>query len=261
MKTKVFLMSMALSCLWGCQQNETAELTNDQTISFTGVVIGNGGMTRSAGTEIDVISMRTDMDDAFTVFNLKQDTRSWGDLGNKEEVVFYAHYPLLPEDAVDAETRVLETGTDSYLFGQAKAVAGQQQVCLEFKRVMVPMLVEVLDEEGNPCEDVVEVSALVNNKGVQNLKDGTVTTLDEKEYVKFETLENSRTRSAASVLALNLLPQRIEKGTPFQVQLGNGKSYTATVVRTIVLKSGESYKAVLTGNLIDFTIFDGSIPL
>lgn len=261
MKTKVFLMSLALSCLWSCQQNETAELTNDQTIKFTGVVIGEGGLTRSDGTMIDVISMRTDMDDTFTVFNLNEDTRSWTDFGETDEVVFYAHYPRLPEEVAYTDTRVLEAGTENYLFGKAKAVAGQQQVCLEFNRVMVPMVVEVLGEDGDACEEAVEVSALVNTKGVQNLKDGSVTTLDEKEYTKFESLDNSRTRSAESIIALNLLPQRIEKGTPFQVRLGSGRVYTATVAETVLLKSGENYKAIVSGNKVVITIFDGSIPL
>lgn len=261
MKTKVFLMSLALSCLWSCQQNETAELTNDQTIKFTGVVVGEGGLTRSDGTMIDVISMRTDTDDTFTVFNLNKDTRSWRDLRNKDEVVFYAHYPCLPEEVAHTDTRVLEAGTDNYLFGKAKAVAGQQQVCLEFERVMVPMVVEVLDEDGDAYADAVEVSALVSNQGVQNLKDGSVTALDQKEYTKFESLENSRTRSAKPIIALNLLPQRIERGTPFQVQLGNGRAYTATVAETVLLESGLNYKAIVWGNKVVITIFDGSIPL
>lgn len=261
MKTKVFLMSLALSCLWSCQQSETAELTNDQTIKFTGVVVGEGGLTRSGGTTIDVISMRTDVDDTFTVFNLNEDTRSWEDFGEEDEVVFYAHYPRLPEKVAYTDTRVLKAGTEDYLFGEAKAVAGQQQVCLEFKRVMVPMVVEVLDEEGDAYEDALEVSALVSNQGVQNLKDGSVTALDQKEYTKFESLENSRTRSAKPIIALNLLPQRIEKGTPFQVQLGNGSKYTATVAETVLLKSGVNYKAIVWGNKVVITIFDGSIPL
>ena len=160
-----------------------------------------------------------------------------------------------------AETRVLKGGTDDYLFGQAKAVNGQQQVCLQFKRVMVPLAVEVLEEDGNPYPGSIEVGALLKNKGVQNLKDGSVTTLDEKEYTKFECVANSTTRGVKAIIAINLLPQKIEKGTPFQVQLSDGRAYTATVAETVLLKSGENYKAVVKGDKVTITIFDGSIPL
>ena len=278
MKTKVFLMSlgdlseglagspqkaiqMALSCLWSCQQNESEELITARTINFTSVVIGDEVLSRAGGTSIDVISMRTELDDAFTVFNLREDTRSWEEFGKADEVLFYAHYPRLPEDVSGAETRVLKGGTDDYLFGQAKAVNGQQQVCLQFKRVMVPLAVEVLEEDGNPYPGSIEVGALLKNKGVQNLKDGSVTTLDEKEYTKFECVANSTTRGVKAIIAINLLPQKIEKGTPFQVQLSDGRAYTATVAETVLLKSGENYKAVVKGDKVTITIFDGSIPL
>ena len=210
MKTKVFLMSLALSCLWSCQQNESEELITARTINFTSVVIGDEVLSRAGGTSIDVISMRTELDDAFTVFNLREDTRSWEEFGKADEVLFYAHYPRLPEDVSGAETRVLKGGTDDYLFGQAKAVNGQQQVCLQFKRVMVPLAVEVLEEDGNPYPGSIEVGALLKNKGVQNLKDGSVTTLDEKEYTKFECVANSTTRGVKAIIAINLLPQKIE---------------------------------------------------
>ena len=81
MKTKVFLMSLALSCLWSCQQNESEELITARTINFTSVVIGDEVLSRAGGTSIDVISMRTELDDAFTVFNLREDTRSWEEFG------------------------------------------------------------------------------------------------------------------------------------------------------------------------------------
>ena len=210
---------------------------------------------------LPLISMRTELDDAFTVFNLREDTRSWEEFGKADEVLFYAHYPRLPEDVSGAETRVLKGGTDDYLFGQAKAVNGQQQVCLQFKRVMVPLAVEVLEEDGNPYPGSIEVGALLKNKGVQNLKDGSVTTLDEKEYTKFECVANSTTRGVKAIIAINLLPQKIEKGTPFQVQLSDGRAYTATVAETVLLKSGENYKAVVKGDKVTITIFDGSIPL
>ena len=258
MKTKVFLMGLALSCLWSCQQNESEELTTAQTINFTSVVIGDEVLSRTGGTSIDVISMRTELDDAFTVFNLKEDTRSWGEFGKADEVVFYAHYPRLPEEVSGAETRVLKGGTDDYLFGQAKAVSGQQQVCLQFKRVMAPLAVEVLEEDGSPYSGSVEIGALLKNKG---LKDGSVTTLDEKEYTKFECVANSATRGTRAIIAINLLPQRIEKGTPFQVQLSNGRAYTATVAETVQLRSGENYKAIVRGDKVTIAIFDGSIPL
>ncbi len=232
MKTKVFLMSLALSCLWSCQQNESEELITARTINFTSVVIGDEVLSRAGGTSIDA------------------------DAG-----LFYAHYPRLPEDVSGAETRVLKGGTDDYLFGQAKAVNGQQQVCLQFKRVMVPLAVEVLEEDGNPYPGSIEVGALLKNKGVQNLKDGSVTTLDEKEYTKFECVANSTTRGVKAIIAINLLPQKIEKGTPFQVQLSDGRAYTATVAETVLLKSGENYKAVVKGDKVTITIFDGSIPL
>lgn len=261
MKTKVFLMGLALSCLWGCQQNESEELTTAQTINFTSVVIGDEVLSRTGGTSIDVISMRTELDDAFTVFNLKEDTRSWGEFGKADEVVFYAHYPRLPEEVSGAETRVLKGGTDDYLFGQAKAVSGQQQVCLQFKRVMAPLAVEVLEEDGSPYSGSVEIGVLLKNKGLQNLKDGSVTTLDEKEYTKFECVANSATRGTGAIIAINLLPQRIEKGTPFQVQLSNGRAYTATVAETVQLRSGENYKAIVRGDKVTIAIFDGSIPL
>lgn len=261
MKTKVFLMSLALSCLWSCQQNESEELITARTINFTSVVIGDEVLSRAGGTSIDVISMRTELDDVFTVFNLREDTRSWEEFGKADEVLFYAHYPRLPEDVSGAETRVLKGGTDDYLFGQAKAVNGQQQVCLQFKRVMVPLAVEVLEEDGNPYPGSIEVGALLKNKGVQNLKDGSVTTLDEKEYTKFECVANSTTRGVKAIIAINLLPQKIEKGTPFQVQLSDGRAYTATVAETVLLKSGENYKAVVKGDKVTITIFDGSIPL
>ena len=261
MKTKVFLMGLALSCLWSCQQNESEELTTAQTINFTSVVIGDEVLSRTGGTSIDVISMRTELDDAFTVFNLKEDTRSWGEFGKADEVVFYVHYPRLPEEVSGAETRVLKGGTDDYLFGQAKAVSGQQQVCLQFKRVMAPLAVEVLEEDGSPYSGSVEIGALLKNKGLQNLKDGSVTTLDEKEYTKFECVANSATRGTRAIIAINLLPQRIEKGTPFQVQLSNGRAYTATVAETVQLRSGENYKAIVRGDKVTIAIFDGSIPL
>ena len=57
------------------------------------------------------------------------------------------------------------------------------------------------------------------------------------------------------------MPQKIEKGTPFQVQLSDGRAYTATVAETVLLKSGENYKAVVKGDKVTITIFDGSIPL
>ena len=262
MRTKVLFMSLVLGCLWSCQQDETIEQTDGQTIKFTSVVIGDETLSRASGsTSIDVISMRTELDDAFTVFNLREDTRSWEEFGKADEVLFYAHYPRLPEDVSGAETRVLKGGTDDYLFGQAKAVNGQQQVCLQFKRVMVPLAVEVLEEDGNPYPGSIEVGALLKNKGVQNLKDGSVTTLDEKEYTKFECVANSTTRGVKAIIAINLLPQKIEKGTPFQVQLSDGRAYTATVAETVLLKSGENYKAVVKGDKVTITIFDGSIPL
>ena len=262
MRTKVLFMSLVLGCLWSCQQDETIEQTDGRIIKFTSVVIGDEALSRASGsTSIDVISMRTELDDAFTVFNLREDTRSWEEFGKADEVLFYAHYPRLPEDVSGAETRVLKGGTDDYLFGQAKAVNGQQQVCLQFKRVMVPLAVEVLEEDGNPYPGSIEVGALLKNKGVQNLKDGSVTTLDEKEYTKFECVANSTTRGVKAIIAINLLPQKIEKGTPFQVQLSDGRAYTATVAETVLLKSGENYKAVVKGDKVTITIFDGSIPL
>ncbi|WP_455585413.1 fimbrillin family protein [Bacteroides sp.] len=254
MKTKVFLMSLALTCLWGCQQEDAAEPTNDQTINFTGVVIGDGALSRAIGTSIDVISMRTEMEDAFTVFNLKEDTRSWNEFGKTDEVVFYAHYPRLPEEVASKDTRVLKGGTDDYLFGQAKAVAGQQQVCLQFKRVMAPLEIEVLDENGKPYQGAVEIGALLKNKGLQNLKDGSITTLDEKEYAKFECSNTAQP-------VVNLLPQKLEKGTLFQVQLGNGKMYSAAVEETVELKPGEAYKATFKGDKLIVSIFDPVIPL
>ena len=208
MRTKVLFMSLVLGCLWSCQQDETIEQTDGQTIKFTSVVIGDETLSRASGsTSIDVISMRTELDDKFTVFDLKKDTRSWGEFSKKSEVFFYAHYPRLPESVASNETRVLEGGTNDYLFGKAKAVAGQQQVCLQFKRVMAPLIVEVLDGDGRSYQGDIEVSALIKNKGVQNLKDGSIVILDEKKYTAFNRFDNGVKQ------ALNLLPQRIEKGT------------------------------------------------
>lgn len=51
MKTKVFLMSLALSCLWSCQQNESEELITARTINFTSVVIGDEVLSRAGGTD------------------------------------------------------------------------------------------------------------------------------------------------------------------------------------------------------------------
>lgn len=256
MRTKVLFMSLVLGCLWSCQQDETTEQTDGQTIKFTSVVIGDETLSRaSSSTSIDVISMRTELDDKFTVFDLKKDTRSWGEFSKKSEVFFYAHYPRLPEAVASNETRALEGGTNDYLFGKAKAVAGQQQVCLQFKRVMAPLIVEVLDGDGRSYQGDIEVSALIKNKGVQNLKDGSIITLDEKKYTAFNRFDNGVKQ------ALNLLPQRIEKGTPFQVRLSNGVTHTATVGEAVQLNSGESYKAVVRGTRVDITIYDGSIPL
>ena len=255
MRTKVLFMSLVLGCLWSCQQDETKQ-TDGQTIKFTSVVIGDETLSRASGsTSIDVISMRTELDDKFIEFDLQKDTRSWGEFSKKSEVFFYAHYPRLPESVASNETRVLEGGTNDYLFGKAKAVAGQQQVCLQFKRVMAPLIVEVLDGDGRSYQGDVEVSALIKNKGVQNLKDGFVVTLDEKKYTAFNRFDNGVKQ------VLNLLPQRIEKGTPFQVRLSNGVTYTATVNEAVQLNSGESYKAVVRGSRVDITIYDGSIPL
>ena len=204
MRTKVLFMSLVLGCLWSCQQDETIEQTDGQTIKFTSVVIGDETLSRASGsTSIDVISMRTELDDKFTVFDLKKDTRSWGEFSKKSEVFFYAHYPRLPESVASNETRVLEGGTNDYLFGKAKAVAGQQQVCLQFKRVMAPLIVEVLDGDGRSYQGDIEVSALIKNKGVQNLKDGSIVILDEKKYTAFNRFDNGVKQ------ALNLLPQRI----------------------------------------------------
>ena len=261
MKAKIFLMSLAISCFWSCQQNEPEELVTDQTINFTGALAGDEALSRAGGSFIDLISMRTDSDDAFTVFNLGKDTRSWAEFGKADEVLFYAHYPRLPEELSGAETRVLKGGTENYLFGLAKAVKGQREVCLLFKRVMAPLVVEVLDEDGNPYPGSAEVSALLKNKGIQNLKDGSVTTLDEVEYVKIECAADGTTRGTGMLSFINLLPQRIEKGTPFQVQLSDGRAYTATVAETIQLESGESYKAVVSADKVTLKIFDGSIPL
>ena len=256
MRTKVLFMSLVLGCLWSCQQDETIEQTDGRIIKFTSVVIGDETLSRASGsTSIDVISMRTELDDKFTVFDLKKDTRSWGEFSKKNEVFFYAHYPRLPESVASNETRVLEGGTNDYLFGKAKAVAGQQQVCLQFKRVMAPLIVEVLDGDGRSYQGDIEVSALIKNKGVQNLKDGSIVILDEKKYTAFNRFDNGVKQ------ALNLLPQRIEKGTPFQVRLSNGVTYTATVGEAVQLNSGESYKAVVRGARVDITIYDGSIPL
>lgn len=255
MRTKVLFMSLVLSCLWSCQQDEMTEQTVEQTIKFTSVVIGDESLSRAIGsTTIDIISMRTELDNAFTVFNLKKETRSWQEFKKTDEVVFYAHYPRLPESVAANGTRVLEGGDDR-LFGKAKAIAGQQQVCLQFKRVMAPLVVEVQNEDGSSYQGAVEVSALIKNKGVQNLKDGSIVTLDEKKYTTFKRSSNGVRQ------VFNLLPQNIEKGTPFQVQLGNGEVYTATVDEAVQLKSGKSYKAVVRGARVDLTIYDGSIPL
>ena len=211
MRAKVLFMSLVLGCLWSCQQDETIEQTDGRTIKFTSVVIGDETLSRARGsTSIDVISMRTELDDKFTVFDLKKDTRSWGEFSKKSEVFFYAHYPRLPESVAGNETRVLEGGTNDYLFGKAKAVAGQQQVCLQFKRVMAPLIVEVLDGDGRSYQGDIEVSALIKNKGIQNLKDGSIVILDEKKYTSFNRFDNDGKQ------AINLLPQRIEKGTLFR---------------------------------------------
>lgn len=205
MRTKVLFMSLVLGCLWSCQQDETIEQTDGRTIKFTSVVIGDETLSRASGsTSIDVISMRTELDDKFTVFDLKKDTRSWGEFSKKSEVFFYAHYPRLPESVAGNETRVLEGGTNDYLFGKAKAVAGQQQVCLQFKRVMAPLIVEVVEGDGRSYQGDIEVSALIKNKGIQNLKDGSIVILDEKKYTSFNRFDNDGKQ------ALNLLPQRIE---------------------------------------------------
>lgn len=44
------------------------------------------------------------------------------------------------------------------------------------------------------------------------------------------------------------------------MQLSDGRAYTATVAETVLLKSGENYKAVVKGDKVTITIFDGSIP-
>jgi hypothetical protein len=131
MKTKVFLMTLALSCLWSCQQEEETKQPNEPRMSFTGVVIGEGNLTRGLGSDIDIISMSTNLEETFTVLNIKEDTRSWSEYGDVNDVVFYAHYPRLSgEDEFDEETRELTGGMD-YLFGVATAKNGQQQVCLQ----------------------------------------------------------------------------------------------------------------------------------
>lgn len=89
MRTKVLFMSLVLGCLWSCQQDETIEQTDGRIIKFTSVVIGDETLSRASGsTSIDVISMRTELDDKFTVFDLKKDTRSWGEFSKKSEVFF-----------------------------------------------------------------------------------------------------------------------------------------------------------------------------
>ena len=121
MKTKVFLMTLALSCLWSCQQEEETKQPNEPRMSFTGVVIGEGNLTRGLGSDIDIISMSTNLEETFTVLNIKEDTRSWSEYGDVNDVVFYAHYPRLSgEDEFDEETRELTGGMD-YLFGVATA--------------------------------------------------------------------------------------------------------------------------------------------
>lgn len=73
MRTKVLFMSLVLGCLWSCQQDETIEQTDGRIIKFTSVVIGDETLSRASGsTSIDVISMRTELDDKFTVFDLKR---------------------------------------------------------------------------------------------------------------------------------------------------------------------------------------------
>ena len=108
MRTKVLFMSLVLGCLWSCQQDETTEQTDGQTIKFTSVVIGDETLSRaSSSTSIDVISMRTELDDKFTVFDLKKDTRSWGEFSKKSEVFFYAHYPRLEQMTICLERQKL----------------------------------------------------------------------------------------------------------------------------------------------------------
>ncbi len=251
MKTKVFLMTLALSCLWSCQQEEETKQPNEPRMSFTGVVIGEGNLTRGLDSDIDIISMSTNLEETFTVLNIKEDTRSWSEYGDVNDVVFYAHYPRLSgEDEFDEETRELTGGMD-YLFGVATAKNGQQQVCLEFKHVTSPLQVEILNEDGSIYQGKVKVIAPVKNKGKQDLRTGVITPVNELNRV---TLVDGNSRT------VNLLPQAITKGTEFKVELEDGRTFTAKTTETQTLKPGYSYTVVINSNGTSY-IVDGAIPL
>ena len=251
---KKFLLSsmLVLGVLSSCQQVDSVEPADEAVFGFQGVTTDL--LTRS-GNKLDVVSLCSDNEQSFSAFSLLSGTRSWKDYGNGD-VNFYAHYPQISESIqLDAEREV--TSGEDLLFAAAQAASGTKTVVLNFKRVVVPVIIKVMNEDGTLSTPKFAKTKAAK-KGMQNLKTGAIKANAAKEEINFDVNENGE-------LVAYLLPQDLEEGTEFTVMTANEGTVTSSLTRSVSLSSDNSYSLVLRpGSIADMVIapiVDPVIPL
>ena len=128
---------------------------------------------------------------------------------------------------------------------------------MNFKRVGVPGITEVMDEDGTLSDPKLEKTK-ATKKGVKNLNTGTIKATAAKEEINFDVNEHGE-------IVAYLFPQDLEEGTEFTVMTANEGTVTSSLTRGVSLSSDNSYSLVLRpGSIADMVIapiVDPVIPL
>ncbi len=249
MKKYLLLPLLVLGSLTSCQQEDIAEVTASNEIGFEASI---EGVTTRSGANLDIISLCAEYDKAFSSFNLKMEKHNWKN-HEKNEIDFYAHYPLLSED-LQLDTERFVKGGENYFFAKVTAKHNDKKVSLKFKHMTVPVAVYVMDENGNE-QKPKSVRASIKNKGLQNMKTGTISTN------RISEVENTELIATSSEEFTYLLPQTIKEGTIFEVRLNDNTQATARLSKTVQLSNSNTYKFVIDKGNLDISIFDPVIPL
>ena len=167
---KKFLLSslLVVGALSSCQQVDSVDQADGVLFDFKGIT--TDVLTRSVSA-MDVVSLCSDFDQSFTTFSLFNEKGSWSNYG-VNEVNFYAHYPQL-DSAIQLESERDIVGGDDLLFATTEASYGVSTVVLDFKRVVVPVTIKYVNEDGS-YSTPSSAKTIAANTGKQNLKTGAI---------------------------------------------------------------------------------------
>lgn len=265
MKTKSFLILLALGSLFSCQQNEQEQ--NDATIHFSMSIDNNDldeALTRSGVTNLhagknafsigDIISMGTSNDD-FGSFTIGKDVRTWNEIGtNAKDVKFYAHYPKLSANQT-LSTRTLigerDQGVKEHFFGMTETMNGAKNIALQFKRMTVPVI--ILNENGTPYNGSAIIKLHVKNRGIQDLIKGIIS-VDNNA-----STEEIIIKKLSTGFLTNLIPQIINKDDVFATVTSGKNTQEVRAASTFSMRPGNTFTLrFYEGRL---TIVDQDTPL